>query len=250
MLNDVVRALKNKYLYASALIVLLVLSRLVLEMIMDGYWEYDYLMFFDMVAGFTGFNPFALLLASAPYACSFYDEYKSGYTRAALLRARPGRYIAGKIMAVSASGAVAIGLPILIVALIGLTLFQPVTPETMEAFGYAWPYHKEFILRYGGLAMLGMKVFFAALYGAVWSLPTLIVSCLAMDRLVAIVLPFVANYAVWILATGTRWSPTRYLFVDYGLLPSMSFVVVMELLYMALFAALAWAAMKWRCAHV
>ena len=98
--------------------------------------------------------------------------------------------------------------------------------------------------------MLGMKVFFAALYGAVWSLPTLIVSCLAMDRLVAIVLPFVANYAVWILATGTRWSPTRYLFVDYGLLPSMSFVVVMELLYMALFAALAWAAMKWRCAHV
>ena len=63
MLNDVVRALKNKYLYASALIVLLVLSRLVLEMIMDDYWENDYLMFFHMVAGFTGFNPFALLLA-------------------------------------------------------------------------------------------------------------------------------------------------------------------------------------------
>ena len=250
MLNDVVRALKNKYLYASALIVLLVLSRLVLEMIMDGYWDFDYLMFFNMVSGFTGFNPFALLLASAPYACSFYDEYKSGYTRAALLRARPGRYIAGKIMAVSASGAVAIGLPILIVALIGLALFQPVTPETMEAFGYARTINEQFILDHGGVAMLGMQVVFAVLYGAVWSLPTLIVSCVAMDRLVAIVLPFVANYMVWILATGTRWSPTRYLFADSSLLPSIGFVIGMELLYMALFSALAWAAMKWRCAHV
>ena len=141
-------------------------------------------------------------------------------------------------------------MPILIVALIGLALFQPVTPETMEAFGYARTINEQFILDHGGVAMLGMQVVFAVLYGAVWSLPTLIVSCLAMDRLVAIVLPFVANYMVWILATGTRWSPTRYLFADSSLLPSIGFVIGMELLYMALFAALAWAAMKWRCAHV
>ncbi|MGJ4851865.1 hypothetical protein ACH6CV_16625 [Bacillota bacterium Meth-B3] len=180
MTTDLRMSLGNKWLYLTCLVVFCVLLRPCIEPLtplIDGRADIDYITLTAHRSMFSGLMPFAVLFCVIPYACSFFDEMKSGFTRSALLHTTRRRYIAGKLLAVTVSGALALAIPYALTGAIGYALCQPVVAPQVPDF-YVDTSWEPVLARWGGESMLLLQVLLAGLYGAVWSLSGLFCSCL------------------------------------------------------------------------
>lgn len=251
MTTDLRISLGNKWLYLTCLVVFLVLLRACAEPLMpssDGQIQTDYITLTAYPSVFSGLMPFAVLFCVIPYACSFFDEMKSGFTRYALLHTTRRRYILSKILAVTVSGALALAIPYALLNATGYALCRQLAASEVPQF-YANTFWEGVLLQMGGEWMLLLQVFLAGIYGAVWSLSGLFCSCLFQTRLAAIVIPFIGYQTIWTLFMDSKYCPLLYLSADYSILPSLRFVLCMQALYLAIFLALSYFGMKWRCKY-
>ncbi len=250
VMREVRNGLFNKWLLLSALTAFFVLVTPCFELIFDTYafTQLDYLYYMTFAESFSGLHPFAILFCMLPYAASFFDERKSGYTQYALLRAPRRRYIAVKMLAVSCAGAAALALPYIAVALIGVILFLPVTAQTLSGYyiGTLW---EPIILGWGPGWVIAIKAGLMALFGAVWALPGLISASFFSTRLAVFVVPLVCYQALWTAVGSSLWFPMEYMIARSSLIPSLLMVLGRQMMYAAALVALCAISMNWRCKH-
>ena len=139
------------------------------------------------------------ILAAIPFAASFADDVKSGFTKSYLTRTSVGGYLSGKGLGVTLSGGLSIAFGI---AAAFLTLFLMLSP--LEFVGD--------MPAYAVMDKLAMRLLMYFLSGCLWAEVGLIASSLTLNAHLAYAFPFIAYYLLIILQE-------RYLRTDFMLNP-------------------------------
>jgi hypothetical protein len=207
--------LSYRFFIACALALFLLIRAMVYYGAFDPANKLDRLLILTFPMSLSGFTPFAVLFPLIPYATSFCDEYNSGYAKFIITRIGVKQYAKKKIVAVGLSGALAIGIPFLIVFVLIAIIGVPTTAANMSDFYYGkiWaPYAAV----WGGNLVLAAKLVLGLFFGCMWALVGLAISTVATNRYVVIVGPFILYQALWRLLANLPINPLYMLRGDFG----------------------------------
>lgn len=248
-MHDIARGVNNKWFYLIVVFIVIVMVRPASVTITENRNMVDYLNFFAEASTFAYIKTYAPMFCMIAYACSFHDEYRSGFTRYALLHSDRRKYMLGKIIAVSTSGALVMAIPIAIVSIFSYIWFQPVSQKALPAYylNSAWA---DILRKFGGEVVLLGKVLMAGAYGAVWALPGLVCSTVLMNRLASVIVPFALYHIAWAFYGRSLYFPMRFIFADEIGFITPATVLGIELLYWFVFAYLSYVGMQRRCRSV
>lgn len=214
--TDNKRALLSfRFLIACGLALFLLIRAMVSYNAFDLVDRQDRLMLLTAPMSLSGFTPFAVLFPLIPYATSFCDEFNSGYTKYIITRIGVKRYTKKKIISVGLSGALAIGIPFLIIFVMIALIGVPTTAANMSDYywGTKW---EPYVAIWGGNLVLTAKLLLGLLFGCVWALVGLAISTVVTNRYVVVIGPFILYQALWRLLANTPFNPLYMLRGDFG----------------------------------
>jgi hypothetical protein len=245
-------AITSKWAYiAAAILCYLILPNAIKFYIYPGYdtSAIDHLTFIIEPMAFTALAPFAALFCILPYSMSFCDEYNSSFTKNILLRTTTGRYAFSKILSIGFSGGLTIALVFSIVFVIAVIRGGPVTQDTLPGF-YDMSIWRDMALNSGGYMVLLWKLVLGFLFGIVWALLGLLMSCLFMNRFISILVSFCIYQSLWMVLSGRWYNPVYLLRGDGYLIPSLGHVVGAQLAIIMFAALISFIGVTRRCRNV
>lgn len=127
-------------------------------------------------------------LSALPYTAAYVDDIKSGVIKQLLVRADRRGYIAGKILACAASGALALVTGVLLAWGIGAWALPPMELAA-DPGAMAEPLFAQILMQ---TALLGCS-------GALWALVGLALSAATLSKYIAYAAPFILYYVLIIL---------------------------------------------------
>lgn len=191
--------------------------------------------------GASDYTPFAVIFCVFPFADSFCEDYRSGFTLAIAQRTGKRYYAISRIVSVAMAGATASSVILLIpIFMCAFGAGQADNPQTIEFMQNTLWYRMGIVLVSNGWLLYLLRILSAALFGAVWSLVGLSVSTWIPNRYVTLILPFIIYQTLWFLLSGTSINPLSMLRGDSVKIPSFSFLVIYQLLWIAGNSAIAY----------
>ena len=245
-------AIKCKWIY----IITAALSYLILPNVIRFYIypgldksEIDHLTFIIEPMAFTALAPFAALFCILPYSMSFSDEYNSGYSKSILIRTTTGRYALSKILSIGFTGGFTIALAFAAVFTLAVIRGGPVTQDSLSEFYYMsiwW----EMALSNGGYTVLVWKLVLGILFGIVWSMFGLLMSCLFMNRFISILVSFCIYQSLWMLLSDKWYNPVYLLRGDRSIMPSLGHIIYTQLAIILVASVFSFIGITRRCKNV
>ncbi len=221
MKNELKRAIISKSFFISVILLVVVLFPVLWEdlkyVIRTDNQMHDYISMFAYAMG-VGPSFYAIaLICAMPFSFSFADEWNTGYYKSAIMRSDMKKYINRKIFSVSIAGGSACALGVTIIVLICVIIFGSFQSNNQEVIGIIsrsafLPYMSSNIY-VAGIQYVITRIFFAGLFGMVWSLFGLTVSAWIPNRYLALISPFVISFILLYIGyfTNTTWINPAYL---------------------------------------
>lgn len=244
--SDCSRVFRNWRIYAALLAGLALMLHPLLSL--WPYREnYSAMLLLSAPLATSDFTPFAAIFCVLPFAESFCEDLNSGYISSITTRIGVKKYAKKRCISVALSGGIvsaAIMLVTILICVIGAG--QPDTEETVS-FMSNTPWAKMgIILTAHGAVLYTLRVFTAFLFGMLWALVGLAVSVVIPNRYVTLIMPFVIYQVLWFLLEETAFNPVYMFRGDSNFIPSFSFVVIYQLICIALCAVISYSGMKRR----
>ena len=181
----------------------------------------------------TGFSLFAPVFAVIPCATQFCDDYNSGYIKSILLRMNIKDYIREKIINCSVAGGLTVFLPELICGGIFSFFGHPHVPSQYSSYLNSTIFSEVQYVWDGYLVFL-LYLFFAFLFGAVWSNIGLCFSAYVPNRYITLAAPFALYYSIHLTLNRSgflaMYSPASMLQPTSILFPNIAFPIAYQLL--------------------
>lgn len=181
----------------------------------------------------TGFSLFAPVFAVIPSATQFCDDYNSGYIKSILFRMSKKEYIREKIICCSIAGGLAVFLPELICGAIFAFVGHPHIPSQYSSYLNSTVFSQVQYI-WGGYLVFVLFLFFAFLFGAVWSNIGLCISAYIPNRYIALAAPFALYYGLHLLLNRSVifavYSPANMVQPTSRLFPNIAFPIAYQLL--------------------
>ena len=241
--------------YKMLLVIILMSGVAVRVLVMNKSFQYrtsTFNLYADCFAA-SGMMFVVSLIAAIPYSTIFCDEYNSGYIRCVLPKVGFKEYFKRKIIGVSISGALAIGISLLIIFSIILNIGKPYSMDDISILeGNIW---YNVILNGGIISFFVVKLLLGMLYGLVWSIFGFAVSTWITNKYVSLIAPFAINQILWIaLEAFPNINPILMFRSDFAVtnwfVNSFLYVVTYQIILLGLFLVFAYWGMKRRLKDV
>lgn len=231
---DMKRMFHGAGFYLAFLISLLILLRPLKEAIFEKA-DGTFFQFLSVPLALSDFTPFAALFCVIPYAWSFCEDYNTGYIKNIISRIGIKKYSLQRCFTVMLSGGILMASIILTVCLIcaGLATMPEISESAAFLSRTIWA-DLNLLFVADGLAVVGLRVLLAFLFGSLWSLSGLVVSVLITNRYITLIAPFVVYQILWFLLEGNAFNPVYQLRGDSNYLPSLWFVLGYQICLIAL----------------
>lgn len=211
-----------------------------------GFWEYaSPLELFSMAMGVSDFTPFAVIFAVLPYGTAFCMDCKSEYANSIVSRIGIRKYTWGRWASVSLSGAMVMGFLMLGTVTMCLTGAKMPETEMSASFLKGGPWENLPLLMNGFWFYL-LRICLAMLFGSLWATVGLIVSAVAPNPYVVLILPFVIYQGAWYLLGLSIFNPIYYFRADFQGIPSLPFSFGYQIFWNAVAALAAQVLMRRR----
>lgn len=211
-----------------------------------GFWEYaSPLELFSMAMGVSDFTPFAVIFAVLPYGTAFCMDCKSEYANSIVSRIGIRKYTWGRWASVALSGAMVMGFLMLGTVTMCLTGAKMPETEMSASFLKGGPWENLPLLMNGFWFYL-LRICLAMLFGSLWATVGLIVSAVAPNPYVVLILPFVIYQGAWYLLGLSIFNPIYYFRADFQGIPSLAFSFGYQILWNAMAALAAQVLMRRR----
>ncbi len=251
---EISRAFKNKALIFSLIIGTAIASAQILFRVIPLSKEIDEYLFYNKPMAHIGWlfcawiggnlaSPenylFYLLLpmlATIPFADSFYCDRKSGYIKNVFIRAKKSHYYISKYIATFISGGIAIFIPLLTNLAISSLILPSMLPQASAGFFavnntsmwgelfYTHPYIYIFLY---------MIIDF--IFGGLFATISLVVGFIAEQRFIALISPFIIylfTFSLCNLLKAYKFSPMSFLVPGWG--DTSSVIIFSEMLILGL----------------
>ena len=195
----------------------------------------------------SDFTPFAAVFCVLPYADSFCEEYNSGYYRFIFHRVGANRYAAIKCFVVAISGALVMTVCMSSAIIMSLVCAGRVDTVDSVSFMQQTVWGKNGVVLYcNGIFYYSMRIFVAAMFGAVWALVGLLTASMITNKYTTLVIPFVIYQFLWYSLGETAINPVYLLRADDIRIPSISFVIIYQTVWIAILSFLSYNCIKKR----
>lgn len=187
----------------------------------------------------SDFTPFASVFCVLPYVDSFCEEYNSGYYRFIIHRMGANRYAAIKCSVVAFSGALVMTVYMSFAIILSSICAGKVDDIDSVAFMQhtVWGKSNILLLCNGKIYYL-LRILVAAMFGAVWALIGLLIASIITNKYIALVIPFVIYQFLWYSLSKAAINPVYLLRADDIRIPSLSFVIIYQTVWIMILSFL------------
>ena len=102
----------------------------------------------------------------------------------------------------------------------------------------------------GGYNVLVWKLVLGILFGIVWSMTGLLMSCLFLNRFISILVSFCVYQSSWMLLSGKWYNPVYLLRADGRTIPSLGHVICTQLVLIIIASVFSFIGITRRCKNV
>ncbi|SEG70017.1 hypothetical protein [Paenibacillus sp. UNC499MF] len=193
-------------------------------------------------ASFTNMQFYYLLplLASIPYADSYYQDYKSGFKKLYLIRTTKVSYYSSKLLAVMLVGGISILVPLLFDLAVSAMILPSVLPPHLSYMSYfSVQYGSEWLGLFFEHPFLYIFIFIgiACAYAAVFAALSYGISFFLKNRFVVLSAVFLLNLIATIIIPY-KWIPFVLMRASTGMIDHHLFRIITTLLFCLLIACI------------
>lgn len=196
----------------------------------------------------SSFTPFAPIFCYMPYAVSFCNDVNAGYHILITNRIGAKRYGVARPISVALSGGIVMSLIFSVTILLCVSFAAyPDTAETVDFMRNTTWARGGLLLAQNGLWVYLGRTALAFLFGALWALIGLAISTISPNRYVVLVAPFALYQISWYILGSSMFNPLHMLRADHDDLPSLVFVFIYQIFWLAVFGGASYFGIKKKC---